>query len=196
MLRSWWLDASPSASTPPSASTRRPFVCGCFLAPTAASQRHRHPGVLWRAAGLPACCAYARDLCGLSPSASSTASSTTAILRTAPTLRQRLRVLVLGYLDIGTRAIVCMSHSSVSSPVVASALRVTTAGGCQFICCFSSLTVCGAPATTAGGYWSTIGRMRYCRSRILSRTLMYLGLPYVSGEDSCPPSLVPLYIPA
>jgi hypothetical protein len=58
--------------------------------------------VLWRTAGLPACRTSAHNLCGLSSTTSSTASSTTATLHTA--LQQWLRVLVLGYLDIvGTK---------------------------------------------------------------------------------------------
>jgi hypothetical protein len=56
------------------------------------------PSSPWCLLSLPACCTRARDLCGLSSSASSTATSTTTTRRTSP--RQRLGALTLGYLDI------------------------------------------------------------------------------------------------
>jgi hypothetical protein len=92
-------------------------------------------------------------------------TSTTASPRTA-TSTKVVAPTALGYLDIGTRIITSLDHSSASSPVQASALRyrprcsrydcggVSLLGLHRFI---SSLTihivhvVHNAPATTAGG---------------------------------------------
>jgi hypothetical protein len=112
------------------------FVYGALL-------RHHHPGASWRAAGLPTCYACARDLCGLSSSASSTATSTTATRHTTP--RQRLDALALDYLDIfGTKGyhlhgLLQSQHSH----------RHSDCGGISPL--FSSLSVRVADTTTARG---------------------------------------------
>jgi hypothetical protein len=113
------------------------FVYGTLLL------RHRHPGAYWRAAGLPACCACARDLCALSSSVSSTATSTTTTRCTTP--RQRLGALALGYLDIIGTKVICMGYSSRSIRTDV----LTVWGGIYPL--FSSLSVCVANAMTAGG---------------------------------------------
>jgi hypothetical protein len=112
------------------------FIYGALLL------RHRHPGASWCDAGLPMCCA--RDLCGLSSSASSISTSTIATRHT--THRQRLDALALGYLDIidikgdHLHGLLQSQHSH---------WRFNCVGGISPL--FSSLSVCVVNATTAGG---------------------------------------------
>jgi hypothetical protein len=74
-------DLTTSSST--STSSFRTSMTASNASPSLSMVPPSAPPSPWRTTGLPACCAYAHDLCRLSSSASSTATSTTTIRRTA-----------------------------------------------------------------------------------------------------------------